>query len=441
MARDSLDRLIGVLDYLVDEKVGIIRRLGETPREPGIGEFFFWYAQASDTSAFTRNQNFGNTGGASVVREKAMAKAVGEAVERYCSAIFEVEDYPLFSQEEAPFECLEPDSLALFSPQQYASAGFPWSPFTPSTPVRWAAMYDPLARREVHVPACLIHVPYYYYEDSGDTAITQPISTGLACHLGLAEASRAAIQEVIERDAFTIAWQAALSPPQIIPETLDDQAYDLLERIERAEAEVTLFDLTLDHGVPTVLAVARSQVASTPALALAAATRLSPGEAVKTCLEELVHTRRYSQLIKSKMVHFDPGPDFCQVHEQTGHLRYWADQDKLPLAEFLYASPERVEFEEMDDLSTGHPLSDVAELCLRVRKAGHRVLLRNLTTPDVGQLGLAVVRAVIPGFHPLYMGYQTRALGGRRLWTVPQKLGYQGRSPSQGDNPLPHPYP
>ena len=69
MARDSFRRLIGVLDYLVDDKVGLIRRLGETPREPGIGEFFFWYAQASDTSAFTPNQNFGNTGGASAVRE------------------------------------------------------------------------------------------------------------------------------------------------------------------------------------------------------------------------------------------------------------------------------------------------------------------------------------------------------------------------------------
>ncbi len=67
--------------------------------------------------------------------------------------------------------------------------------------------------------------------------------------------------------------------------------------------------------------------------------------------------------------------------------------------------------------------------------------LVDLTTEDVRPLGLRVTRAVVPGFHPLVLGHRRRALGGRRLWEVPGKLGYPGRSPEQGDNPLPHPYP
>jgi ribosomal protein S12 methylthiotransferase accessory factor len=54
---------------------------------------------------------------------------------------------------------------------------------------------------------------------------------------------------------------------------------------------------------------------------------------------------------------------------------------------------------------------------------------------------LKVVRAIIPGFHPLFMGHKLRALGGSRLWQVPQSLGYQGINRDTGDNPAPHPYP
>ena len=67
--------------------------------------------------------------------------------------------------------------------------------------------------------------------------------------------------------------------------------------------------------------------------------------------------------------------------------------------------------------------------------------MADLTTPDVEELGLKVLRCVIPGFHPLFMGHNLRALGGSRLWEVPQKLGYRGINREFRDNPAPHPYP
>ena len=86
-------------------------------------------------------------------------------------------------------------------------------------------------------------------------------------------------------------------------------------------------------------------------------------------------------------------------------------------------------------------MADLRVLCERIRAVNHRVLLVDLTSPDVRPLGLSVVRTVIPGFHPLCMGYKIRALGGRRLWEVPQRLGFAGIAPDSGDNPAPHPYP
>jgi ribosomal protein S12 methylthiotransferase accessory factor len=111
------------------------------------------------------------------------------------------------------------------------------------------------------------------------------------------------------------------------------------------------------------------------------------------------------------------------------------------LAEFLFASSERVDYDDLANPGTGDPTSDLRLLVERITGVGERVVLVNLTTPDVGGLGFSVMRAVVPGFHPLQLGHRLRALGGRRLWTVPQRLGHPGITPSTGDNPAPHPYP
>jgi len=72
---------------------------------------------------------------------------------------------------------------------------------------------------------------------------------------------------------------------------------------------------------------------------------------------------------------------------------------------------------------------------------GERVLTCDLTSPEIAELGITVVRAIIPGFHPLVFGHALRARGGSRLWRVPQALGYPGITPATGDNPVPHPFP
>jgi ribosomal protein S12 methylthiotransferase accessory factor len=60
----------------------------------------------------------------------------------------------------------------------------------------------------------MVFMPYYYYHGTEDSPILQPISTGMACHCSPAEAAITAVCEVIERDAFSITWQAMLAPPR-----------------------------------------------------------------------------------------------------------------------------------------------------------------------------------------------------------------------------------
>ncbi|MBM4256624.1 MAG: hypothetical protein FJ147_12105 [Deltaproteobacteria bacterium] len=437
----SFRRLIDILDYLVDDRVGIVRYVQDARREAGVPDFFHYFARACSTQALSLQTNFSAAGGAAATRERAIAKAVGEAVERYCGALFSVEDLPLESVESAPFPCVSPDAFALYSVEQYESPGFPWVPFDEQTPVRWAPAVNPLTGKTLYVPAAMVFIPYYYYQGTGDAPIVQPISTGLACHCSPAEAAISAACETIERDAFTITWQGCVSAPHVLVETLSDANYDLVRRFEQTGSEVTILNITTDAGIPSILSVLRHPAPQAPALTFAASTALDPEEAIRKSLEELAHTRRYMQQIKNRMPPLVPDLYHANVVDQITHLHFWNDHAQASLADFVFASPRRVEFDEIENLATGNPAEELAILCERIEAVGHRVLITDVTTPDVGELGLSVVRAVIPGFHPLFMGYGIRALGGSRLWEVPQKLGHPGVKRASGDNPVPHPYP
>ena len=71
----TLDALLGTLDEVVDERVGVVRHLEIVPREAGDPDFFHVAAKACNTAAFAAQTNFANTGGASPDLTIAVAKA------------------------------------------------------------------------------------------------------------------------------------------------------------------------------------------------------------------------------------------------------------------------------------------------------------------------------------------------------------------------------
>jgi ribosomal protein S12 methylthiotransferase accessory factor len=161
--------------------------------------------------------------------------------------------------------------------------------------------------------------------------------------------------------------------------------------------------------------------------------------AICKSLEELEHTRAYCHKIKL----YEPRLPLDSNYEnmvvaQKDHLNFWCDETHLPLADFLFSPVEEINFSEIASLTSGDAAQDLQLLVDKITYTGHRVLIADLTTPDVAELGLSVVRALIPGFHPLFMGHRYRALGGKRLWQMPAQMGYNSIN---GDNPVPHPFP
>jgi ribosomal protein S12 methylthiotransferase accessory factor len=427
-------------EEIVDARVGIVKYLQEVPRRPGAPNFFHFQALASDTSAFGANANFRFGGGASLSRAGAMVKALGETVERYSAAIYDKAEFPLFSYAEAPGPAVSPPSLALYSEEQY-SGGFLWTRFSADTQVRWCLASDMSSGERVYAPACRIVLPYAFDVASGEAAIDQPMSTGLACHETLEKASINAICEVVERDAFSILWQRGVTPMAIDPTSLDGQNSELRARFTKCGYEVDLFSIRMDHSIPTCLSVLRGTNPEQPPAVFAAASALSPETALQKSLEELAHTRSYCDLIyRSKPRLERRFPRFDNVTNQESHLNFYLDRQHGHVFGFLYDNPETIQLRGIENLSTGDETTDLRRIIELIAGVNERVLICDLTTPDVAEVGLSVVRAFVPGFHPLRIGHEIRALGGSRLWRVPEELGHRCKF-ERTDNPYPHPYP
>ena len=440
---ETMAHLLDMMASLVDDRVGVVAQVEEVRKEAGAPDFVCFSAQTGNMRVVNPAQRHGVfwATGVAADRERAMAKAIGEAVERYCAANYCEEDLPGVDYEHACFPCVRPEEFTLYSAEQYWQPGFPYVPFAKKTPIRWVPALDLRTGETKYVPAARVFLGYTCDKNLGEQAIAPQISTGLACHTHPSLAAVSAVCEVIERDAVAITWQAKLTRPRIRLSTLSPQNRDLVERLKRPEASVKLLYLAMDHGVPVIFSVMTGTVPEAPALVVGAAAHLDPEQAVRRSLEELAQIWSFALRVKSTRPAFSPGAHWEQVVDSETHAAVYYDGAHARLAEFLYSSSEEMAFGEIKNLSTDNPSRDLRFLVEKIHGVNHRVLLADVTTEDMRGLGLFVVRAVIPGFHPLFMGHTYRALGGTRLWEIPQKLGYSGITRKQGDNPFPHPFP
>lgn len=441
--RDRLDRIVGLWDHLVDSKVGIIQAIEELPIDDDDPDFFHYYSKACDTARFTAMKNFGDNGGAATDRYVAIAKAMGEAVERYCSAIYDPAAFLFAAYCDLAVPAVHPNLMAPYRADQFEWPGFMWHPFTVETPIHWARGVSLLSGKEVLLPAAAVYVPYYFSGHTRSAFIRQPISTGLACGASFAEAALSGLCEVLERDAFTITWQSRLSRAQLDTETLPKSVKDLIARFNAVGIEVKLMDITTDVFVPSIMCIGVCNASTSPAVAVAAATDASPERALLKALDELAHTRKYAKHLMryTPEVPVQVAEGHPLVKDQRDHLRFYCPQSATAFAEFAWASSKIIRFDDLPDLSAGEADDQLREAVRRTAAAGMDPIAVDLTTPDIAPLGLHVIRTVVPGAHPLQMGHSSRALGVSRLYDVPPRLGYQGLAHGGIDNPYPHPFP
>ncbi|MED3574664.1 TOMM precursor leader peptide-binding protein [Cytobacillus praedii] len=343
-------------------------------------------------------------------------------------------------------QALNPLKVGVHAREQYAQSGFPFKSFDPARSINWVWGYSLLEERPILVPELLA----YYSVGCGSQGYIYETSNGCALGGSLEEAIFYGIMEVVERDSFLMTWYARLNLPRLDPFTADDQELELMVERMRAVAgyDLYLYNSTMEHGIPSIWAMAKNRKEKGLNLICAAGAHLDPVRAVKSAVHELAGMmlnldEKFDANYKEyeRMLH-----DSSLVRQMDDHgMLYGLPQAEERLSFLLDDNGPMRNFKEEFKWKSNHTdLTDDLQDILQVfRQINLDVIIVDQTTPETRRNGLYCVKVLIPGMLPMTFGHHlTRLTGLERVLRVPMELGYTNKplTPEQL-NPHPHPFP
>jgi ribosomal protein S12 methylthiotransferase accessory factor len=349
---------------------------------------------------------------------------------------------------------LDPRSLGLYPPERFAEPGFGFQPFDADRACGWVWGYSFGRQAPILVPQ-----GYAYYSmhltDPDDPLFAFETSNGCALGSCLEEAILYGLLELVERDAFLTTWYARLPAPRIDLRSARDRSIPMLAQAIEAQAgyQVLTFDTTMEHGIPSVWAMAACPPgAQQPALACAAGAHLDPEQAASRALCELGPLladliSRYPRVApRSRALAEDP----CQVVTMDDHSVLYTDAGAATRLGFLTAAGPSRSFADIQDrcdiagaFRHADLADDLTEAVRRLAQHGLDVIVVNQTTPEHLPGGFCCVKTIVPGLLPITFGHHNRRTHGLpRLLEMPRLLGYRDRALRPDEiNPHPHPFP
>lgn len=417
---------------IVARRTGLFRRFHAVPHAPGDAAVRQIVGAPAAHELLPGGGAIAIPGGRGEAIADAWPRALFEAIERYCPAFVDETRLVLRAAGDDP-GFVRGD---VFSDAQYASPGFPFCPLRADASVHWVegrSLVDGSAR---FVPAPFVYLPWK--PRSRDELLGPNTSTGTAAGPTWEWACLGGLLEVCERDAFAITWLARLARPRLMPVPGTRIARRLASLIA-GDARVDFVDLTNDFGVPVVLAVHRRPLHRRPLVTVGAAACASRARAATKALFEA--TGQYARLRELSgpdgAPAWRPRPDFSDVIEFEHHSLVYADPAMQPRLDFLTASSSTRALDDDDDAPRDGAF--LAGIVATIAAAGHDVVVVDLTTREIAELGVRVVKVLVPGAVPLAPDHRYPLLGSQRLLDVPIRLGAPA-APVHLQLDIPHPF-
>lgn len=419
-------------DRLLDPRFGLIKSLEMVPLPTEMPRRLHRaHARSSAAQRFSMWHSDKESGGfAWDDPVAARAAAAGEAVERYCGNLVPagLRRGSWNEWQQAGEPAVDPAELALFSDAQYAQRGFPFVPFSRDLPVLWTPGRSMVDGKRIWVPASLVWVTFFFGEPTAGEPRTHPTPyAGIATGSDREHAEVSAILELLERDAMSLAWHRGDPlPPLEMPGWL-------IDRVSSDAVPVRFYEIPSELDASVVGALAHDS--ANDILALGLACRVEPvAAALKAAAEafQLLLTCRilddptspYMQEVAAGAPGLGVKPWRADRAYRSSYRDDWRDAWDLlchvqihldpamrePLAERLSGGADK----RLEDLPVLGTTRDA--LVAHLVDRGYHPIAVDVTTPDVAQTGLSVVRVVVPGLYgnaPAAFPY----LGGTRMTT------------------------
>ena len=434
----------------LESPVGLVSRAAELSQSSGEPPFSIWTGFLGDLSAALRSQRTwthrvesGNIDGAGGAIDPDLARhiAIVESLERYSSCSWADEDLIWDPPAGLGDAAIGPDRWPACSPTELADPHCGLVPFDSRVPLRWVRGWSLTRGREVFVPAILVYLKFPVHSPS--ERFTNTVSTGTAAHSDLREAVLGGLLEVIERDAIALTWLQRLRLPEIVvdPAVLDPEVAEYHRVGTSTELTVHLRDATTDYGIPILYAVQTSEADTELSQVVAATCDLDPQRALAKIYRELASLRiALRSHARSPRAQEVTGQDMTVV----GGALADAAPSMRHVFDFLLEGPRpsrrltdmgRPEFRGIRE-SSDDSLDRVVSALERV---GSEAVVVDLTTDEARQVGMHVVKTLVPEAVPLSFSHHARYLATPRLYEAPRAMGLKAHDEA-GINPVRQPF-
>ncbi|GAA2081904.1 hypothetical protein GCM10009821_23300 [Aeromicrobium halocynthiae] len=444
-------------ESLVDPVTGVIRKVREVLRpERAPHRYTSLTAEVADARHLgdwpADRVSLGTTWGDP---EGARIAAIAEGVERYCGNFVPADLDPAEHRvgtaaelREAGLPVIDIDALPRWSPAQLARPDFPYTALDDHVPTLWSSCRERTGEqesRELWMPHSLVGLNWRQCRFRHLPRVHHLNYAGIATGQGSEDAHDRGLLEVVERDALEVWWHHG-GPTHGIDL---DSVPGLVEDLAGAPLDVWVVQMPSELG-PAMAALVRDRDTGVHAAGFSAAA--DPVRAVRKAVLEAVHTWIFTlgcvdadgwvfQAVRAGLMapglHLDhrddlryldsAGASFEHVRDLGAHVQVWLDPRVHRLADrFTEPALGIIAVDEVTHTSA-------AEVRHELRAAGHRVVTHDLTTRDVAQTSLRVVRTLVTGLVPNAPA-AFRYLGMPRFDEAAEARGWSPADPA--DEPL-----
>ena len=404
---------------LISEEYGILQHIQTIARQhsdPYLKAFGIW---PCDSRQVGGKRYSGRSSGSGYSWPHALMATLGEVVERYCPAFYSQNDLVKGTYKDLGQRAFNPSEVALFHKNQYEGFLFPFIPFTEDVELHWTPCYDLINGGEILYPGSLVYLPWV--EDEEWISLTT--STGLAAHTDLYKAILIALYETIERDSFVITWMQELTEVPKIKISKEIQSH--LDSLFPLEYEFHFFDITFDLKVPTVFGMCFGETDYGKFVSVGTATRGTYKEAISKTILEIGQTFSYFRYLLGEKTTLNP-EKFEDIRNFEDHsIFYLKRQDLMHIFDKWRDIKPTKEIDFYENSRLDSPQKEILEILTTFKENDCDVLVKYLTTPDVRDAGFHSVKVITPQLIELSGSYTEYFSGGRRLYEVPEKMGYK----------------
>lgn len=428
----SITTLHKGLDTISNE-IGILYHVIKLPRmnnDPKMVNYGVWPA---NTEFLSGEKYGGRSAGCGFKWEDAVLGTIGETVERYAPAFYNLEESIFSSFKNLPKNAIHPTEFALFHKEQFKDERFRMKEFTEDVELTWFPTLDLTNGEETWLPAQFIYLPFNYDKNY----ITANTSTGLAAHTDYYKAILNGLYESIERDSFVLTWMQNLVPEKII---ISAEIQEYINNHFPATYEWHFFDISYDIEVPSVLGFCFGEAEYGKFVAVGSSTRATYGDALKKVIQEIGQAIPYFRYLLGEKKDWNPSDDFTLIQNFEDHSIFYVKRQDLWYIFDKWTTQQetkKIDFNEKRNRTDQEEIKHIVQI---LKNKNYNVLFKDITTHDIRQLGFFSIKVFIPQLIQLAGAYPFYFLGGKRLYTVPESMGYKSNN-FDHLNKFPHPFP